>query len=92
MPANTGTSEDLAENRTFTLQRLLVHADNGIPFVVRTAVDFQHILHAGRKIRALLLGDAPFLYQMRFQTVLPQDLSYRGVAYAFYVIHLYHSF
>ena len=77
---------------TQQLQRLFVHADNGKVLVIRTAVDFQHVLHAGCKVRALLLGNAPFLDQMRFQVILPQDFSNRSVAYAIYVIHPDHSF
>ncbi|MBQ0019940.1 MAG: hypothetical protein KBT39_05390, partial [Bacteroidales bacterium] len=51
------------------LQRFLVHAYNRIAFVIRAAVHFEHILHTGGKVCALLLGDAPFLDKMRLQAI-----------------------
>ena len=74
------------------LERLLVHAYHGEVIVVRTTVHLEHILHAGREVRALLLGDAPFLDQMGLEAVPSENIPHRRVAYTVYILHFYNSF
>ncbi len=69
-----------------------IHANNREALVIRTTVHLPYILHTSYKICALIFGNAPFLNQMRIKRVLFKNLSYRRVADAIYIIHLYHSF
>lgn len=74
------------------LQRFFVHAYHGTGFVIWTAVHLQDVLHAGGECRTLLLGDTPFLDQVRLLAVPFQDSSNRGMANAVYVTHFHHPF
>ena len=51
------------------LDRLLIHANNGIVFVIWATVYFKHILHRGNKSGTVFRRNAPALLQVRLKFV-----------------------